>query len=165
MWEGESESTESPDHDHAEEAMLTQPFPHWQGDSNTNGEVMNGENTTGEDYDNINTPYPPLAQGDNPRTHATSQYDYPPHNGANPTEEDPFVGGKTRGALRPEDNLSRCLMADASNGFNKLSRIAMLWMVTHRWLSASMFAFNCYRHYLQLLIRLPGYQTPNIILI
>ena len=51
-----------------------------------------------------------------------------------------------RGALRPEDDLAGCLLADTANGFNNLSRLAMLWTVAHRWPAASIFAFNFYRH-------------------
>ena len=66
--------------------------------------------------------------------------------------------------MQPEEDLSGCLLADAANGFNNLSRLAMLWTVTHRWPRASSFAFNCYRHFPQLVIRVPGDRTPKIIL-
>ena len=42
---------------------------------------------------------------------------------------------------------------DARNGFNELSRKAMLWTVRHRWSKGSRFAFNCYRHACTLIIR------------
>ena len=38
------------------------------------------------------------------------------------------------------------LMVDASNGFNELSRKAMLWTVRHRWADRARLAFNCYYH-------------------
>ena len=38
------------------------------------------------------------------------------------TEEEPFVGGKTRGEMRPEEDLAGCLLEDAANGFNNLYR-------------------------------------------
>ena len=41
----------------------------------------------------------------------------------------------------------------------------MLWTVVQRWPKASRFAFNCYRHIPQILIRFPGDRTPKIILI
>ena len=41
---------------------------------------------------------------------------------------------------------------DAYNGFNELSRLAMLWTVRHRWPVGARFAFNCYRHWAQLLL-------------
>ena len=47
-------------------------------------------------------------------------------------------------------------LVDARNGFNKLSRLAMLWTVRHRWQAGVRFAFNCYRHWAQLLLRHPG---------
>ena len=51
---------------------------------------------------------------------------------------------------------SRTMLVDAHNGFNKLSRLTMLWTVRHRWPSGTRFAFNCYRHWAQLLLRQPG---------
>jgi len=44
------------------------------------------------------------------------------------------------------------LLVDARNGFNELSRKAVLWMVRHRWANGSRFAFNCYWHAAQLVI-------------
>ena len=78
--------------------------------------------------------------------------------------EEAFNRGKTRGNLQPEDDLTGCLLADAANGFNNLSRLAMLWTVAHRWPRASRFAYNCYRHFPQLVMRVPGDHTPKIIL-
>ena len=33
-------------------------------------------------------------------------------------------------------------LVDARNGFNKISRLTILWKVCHRWSSGAMFAFN-----------------------
>ena len=44
----------------------------------------------------------------------------------------------------------------ARNGFNELSRLAMLWTVRHLWTTGARFAFNFYRHWTQLLLRQPG---------
>ena len=55
-------------------------------------------------------------------------------------------------------------LIDARNGFNKLSRLSMLWTVRHRWTAGAMFMFNCYRHWAQLLICHPG-EPPVTILI
>ena len=44
-------------------------------------------------------------------------------------------------------------LVDACNGFNKLSRLAMMWTVRHRWPAGARFTFNCYRNWAQLLIR------------
>ena len=78
--------------------------------------------------------------------------------------KEPFNGGMTRGNMQPEEDLAGCLLADTANGFNNLSSLAMLWAVAHRWPRASRFAFNCYRHVPQLVIRVPGDRTPKIIL-
>ena len=41
---------------------------------------------------------------------------------------------------------SRTTLVDACNGFNKLSRLAMMWTVRQCWPAGTKFAFNCYRH-------------------
>jgi 2-methylisocitrate lyase-like PEP mutase family enzyme len=38
------------------------------------------------------------------------------------------------------------VLADADNGFNKMSLLNILWEVRHRWARGSCFAFNVYRH-------------------
>jgi hypothetical protein len=48
------------------------------------------------------------------------------------------------------------LLVDAANGFNELSRKAMLWTIRHRWASGARYAFNCYRHSAQLILRRPA---------
>ena len=48
------------------------------------------------------------------------------------------------------------ILVDAKNGFNELSRLAMMWTVRHLWPAGSRFAFNCYRHAAQLILRRPG---------
>ena len=47
-------------------------------------------------------------------------------------------------------------LVDARNGFNKMSRLEMLWTVRHYWPAGARFAFNCYRHWAQLLLRQSG---------
>ena len=42
---------------------------------------------------------------------------------------------------------------DAANGFNELGRKALFWTIHHRWPHSAQFAFNCYRHYTQLVLR------------
>ena len=54
-------------------------------------------------------------------------------------------------------------LVDDCNGFNKLSRLAMLWNVRHRWPARARFAFNFYRHWAKLLLRHLG-ETPVTIL-
>jgi hypothetical protein len=56
----------------------------------------------------------------------------------------------------PSDGLNATLLVDAFNGFNELSRKAMLWTVKHRWANGARFAFNCYRHSVVLILRRPG---------
>ena len=45
---------------------------------------------------------------------------------------------------------SRTTLVDACNGFNELSRLVILWTVPYRWPEGARFAFNCYRHLVQL---------------
>ena len=71
-------------------------------------------------------------------------------------------GGGTQRALEALEFLSQDVepsvttLVDACNGFNALSRLAMLWTVRHRWPAGARFAFNCYKHWAQLLLRQPG---------
>jgi hypothetical protein len=51
---------------------------------------------------------------------------------------------------------SGTLLVDTMNGFNQLGRRAMLWTVRHRWAVGARFAFNCYRHSAQLILRRKG---------
>ena len=53
---------------------------------------------------------------------------------------------------------------DAYNEFNELSRLEMLSNVRHRWPARARFAFNCYRHYEQPLLRRSG-EPPVTILV
>ena len=48
------------------------------------------------------------------------------------------------------------MLVDACNGFNNLSRLAILWTVRHCWPAGARFAFNCYNHWAQLLLRQLG---------
>ena len=44
--------------------------------------------------------------------------------------------------LTQDEEPSGTTPVDAHNGFNELSRLAMLWNVQHRWPEGSRFAFN-----------------------
>ena len=44
--------------------------------------------------------------------------------------------------LTRESDPSDTSLVDARNGFNKLSRLAMLWTVRRRWPAGARFAFN-----------------------
>ena len=57
-------------------------------------------------------------------------------------------GGGTLRALEALEFLTQdadpsgTTLVDTRNGFNKLSRLAMLWTVRHRWPAGARFAFN-----------------------
>ena len=55
-------------------------------------------------------------------------------------------------------------LVKSRNGFNRMSRMVMLWAVRHCWPSGSRFALNCYRHWAQILFRQPR-DAPVILLI
>ena len=48
--------------------------------------------------------------------------------------------------LTQEAEPSGTTLADARNGFNKLSRLEMLWTVRHFWPAGARFSFNCYKN-------------------
>lgn len=52
-----------------------------------------------------------------------------------------------------DDDPEAVLLVDARNGFNELSRFAMLWTVRHLWPTGARFAFQCYRHAAILIVR------------
>ena len=78
-------------------------------------------------------------------------------------------GGGTQWALEALEFLTQeaepsgTMLVDARNGFNKLSRLAMLWTVQHRWPAGARFTFNCYRHWAQLLLLQPGELSVTIL--
>ena len=71
-------------------------------------------------------------------------------------------GGGTQQALEALELLTQeaepsiTTLVDARNGFNELSRLAILCTVRHRFPAGARFAFNCYRHWAQLLLHQPG---------
>ena len=44
-----------------------------------------------------------------------------------------------------------------------MSRLEMMWTVRHCWLAGARFAFNCYMHWVQLLLRQPGEPSVTIL--
>ena len=67
------------------------------------------------------------------------------------------------GILAQDTDPGVTTLVDACNGFNKLSSLAILWMVHHCWPEEASFAFNCYRHWEHVLLRQPG-DTPVVLL-
>ena len=59
---------------------------------------------------------------------------------------------------------SRTTLVDACNGFNELSRLTMMWTVRNFWPEGVRYTFNCYRRWVQLILRQPG-ELPVPILI
>ena len=51
--------------------------------------------------------------------------------------------------------MSRKTLVDSSNGFNKLSLLAMLWTVRHRCPAGARFVLNFYMHWAQRIFRHP----------
>jgi hypothetical protein len=48
------------------------------------------------------------------------------------------------------------LLVDARNAFNELNRTVMLWTIRHEWPSGARFSFNCYQHWVTLVIQDKG---------
>ena len=71
---------------------------------------------------------------------------------------------KATGLLTQDDETGSTTLTDACNGFNKLIRLVMFWTVRHRWPVGARFVFNCYSHWVQLLLHQPG-DAPVILLI
>ena len=67
------------------------------------------------------------------------------------SDEDDERGNRMEDGART--GVTGVLLVDARNGFNELGRKAMLWTVRHRWAAGAKFAFNCYRHSAQLIMR------------
>ena len=65
--------------------------------------------------------------------------------------------------LTQDTYLSRTTIVDSCNGFNKMSRLAMMWTVRHRSPTGARFTFNCYRHWAQPLLRQP--RDPPVIIL
>ena len=70
--------------------------------------------------------------------------------GASEGEEE---GGGTQRALEAlefltqEEEPSGTTLVDARNGFNEMSRLAILWTVLYLWPAGARSAFKCYRHW------------------
>ena len=45
--------------------------------------------------------------------------------------------------LTKDAETTRTMIVDARNGFNDMSRLAMLWTMRHRWPAGERCAFNC----------------------
>ena len=73
-----------------------------------------------------------------------------------PTQQTIITTNITNNTTTPPSQpstLSHATLIDASNGFNELSRYHMLWTIKHLWPKASLFTFNCYRHFAMLIVR------------
>ena len=67
------------------------------------------------------------------------------------------MAARSTGWLTQEELTAGINLVDEHNGFNKLSRLAILCMVQYCWLVVGRFASNCYKHWAQLLLlRLGG---------
>ena len=54
---------------------------------------------------------------------------------------------KSTGLLNQDADTGETTLVYAHNGFNELSRLAMLWTVRHRCPEWARFEFNCYGHW------------------
>ena len=80
-------------------------------------------------------------------------------NGAGEGKEEGMGTLQAQGSLEfltQDAELSVTTLVDDRNGFNKMSRLAIIWTVRHRWPAGERFAFNFCRHWAQLLLRHQG---------
>ena len=54
-------------------------------------------------------------------------------------------------------------LIDTCNGFNKLNLLTMMWNVRNFCPEGTRFVFNCYKHWLQVLLHQPG--NPPVMLL
>ena len=57
------------------------------------------------------------------------------------------------GILTQEAVLGDVTLVDAYDGFNKLIRLPMLWVVQHHWMVGVRFTFNFFKNWVNLLLR------------
>ena len=48
------------------------------------------------------------------------------------------------------------LCIDAHNAFNEMNRVTMLWTIRHEWPQGALFSFNCYKHWIRLVVHDPS---------
>lgn len=48
------------------------------------------------------------------------------------------------------------LCIDATNAFNEMNRVTMLWTIRHEWPQGALFVFNCYKHWARLVAHDPS---------
>ena len=68
------------------------------------------------------------------------------------------------GFLTQEAKMSGTMLVDYHNGFNELSRLAILWTVRHYCPAGDMFVLKCYKHWVMLLICQPE-ESPVMLII
>ena len=79
-------------------------------------------------------------------------------------EEEEEGGEEEAGAGAGEDDVPAVVaLVDADNGFCRQSKMAMLWDVRHRWAPMARFTLNTYRHYVRMVVRVPG-RRPHVVL-
>jgi hypothetical protein len=105
-------------------------------------------------------PDPPPSPDPNDMPSGSTPLSQPPSPHVNPQ---PFPTQDADDLFAAENDNYACFF-DARNGFNEISRKAMLWTVRHRWPNGARFAFNCYRHSSQLFVRASPGQTGHILL-
>ena len=57
------------------------------------------------------------------------------------------------GILTQESDPDGKTLVDSWNGLNELSRLAIMWAMQHRKPAGARFSFNCYKHWVQILLR------------
>ena len=68
------------------------------------------------------------------------------------------------GLLTQETEPDGTILVYAHNGFNKTICLAILWTVQHLWPAGERFTFNCYKHWLQIILRQPGETSVTLLI-
>ncbi len=139
--------------------QTTASTPHTENTSSSPSSHSSTHTTKSPQSNQCQTSHSSTASNPTPHTNISSHSPIPSTSPITPTSKQSPSSSTTHDfTLNPLD----VTLLDASNGFNEISRLRCLHTIRHLWPSASRFAFNCYRHSIQVCIR--EHNSPAIII-
>ncbi|KAL7463415.1 hypothetical protein ACHAXS_003796, partial [Conticribra weissflogii] len=139
--------------------QTTAPTPHTENTSSSPSSHSSTHTTKSPQSNQCQTSHSSTASNPTPHTNISSHSPISSTSPITPTSKQSPSSSTTHDfTLNPLD----VTLLDASNGFNEISRLRCLHTIRHLWPSASRFAFNCYRHSIQVCIR--EHNSPAIII-
>ena len=63
-----------------------------------------------------------------------------------------LLAAQDTGWITQEELLGNTTLIDPHNGFNKQSRLEVLWSLQHCLSEGAQFSFNCYKHWAQMIV-------------